>query len=166
MTVQILPASEEDAEDLARMVVLCNADDKIFNHIVARERNATPAQKAEHIRWRSERNRWNMRKKGSYYFKAVDTLTKSSVGFAAIISPENEKSAWPGGPSDTVDQEYFMEYVQAVERKKKDLLGDADNIWRESRLDLCVTALAVQLTASRCARYGCAPRVSRSWYRE
>lgn len=141
MTIQITPATEDDASALAQLVVVCNVDDAIFNHIVPPSKNATPEQKAEHLRWRSERNRWNMRKQGTYYFKAVDTMTDTVIGFAGVISPDSEKNAWPGGPSETVDQGYFVEYVQAVERKKNELLEDAKDVWREFHLDLHVTAL-------------------------
>lgn len=166
MAIQIIPASEQDAEGLARMVVLCNADDKIFNHIVARERNATPAQKAEHIRWRSERNRWNMQKKGTHYFKAIDTLTNRPVGFAGIASPDNDKTPWPGVLSDTVHDGYFMEYVQAVSQKRKELLGEGDDVWRKLYLELRRKSLNVRLTDYRCAGHDRASRVSRPWHRK
>ena len=123
MPLQISPSSPQDADDLTRLVVLGNADDAMFTLIVSHERNATPAQRAEHLRWRTERTRMNMQRAGTHWFKAVDTLTGQSVGFAGVVAPQNEKSAWDGKLSETMDEKWFAIYMQATKEKKEALLG-------------------------------------------
>jgi hypothetical protein len=131
MSIQISPASPQDAEDLARLVILGNADDAMFTLVVSPERNATPAQKAEQLRWRTERNRSNMQRAGAHWFKAVDTLTGESVGFAGVVAPQSEESKWDGKLSETMDEKWFKIYMGAVGEKKEALLGRRDDVWCE-----------------------------------
>ena len=131
MTIQISPASSQDAGDLSRLIVLGNANDAMFTLIVSRERNATPAQKAEHLRWRTERTQFNMQRAGTHWFKAVDTATGEAVGFAGVVAPENEASAWDGTMSETIDEKWFAIYSQATTEKKEALLEGREDVWCE-----------------------------------
>ena len=131
MTVEISPASPQDAEDLARLVILGNADDAMFTLVVSPERNATPAQKAEQLRWRTERNRSNMQRAGAHWFKAIDTATGESVGFAGVVAPQSEESKWDGKLSETMDGKWFGIYMGTVGGKKEALLGGREDVWCE-----------------------------------
>lgn len=142
MSIQILPASEQDAEDIARLMVLTNADDKMFNYVVTPERNATLAQKEEQVRWRTERIRFNIQRAGVYWLKAVDTLTSQLVGLIGVDSPQNEKSAWKGEMTETVDEARFKDVMQTIKQKKEDLLGDRKDFWRELCLPILVAFIA------------------------
>lgn len=146
MSIQILPASEQDAEDIARLMVLANADDKMFKYVVTPERNATTAQKEEQVRWRTERIRFNIRRTGVYWLKAVDTLTGQLVGQIGVASPKNEKSAWKGEMTETVDEARFKEVMQTIKQKREDLLVDREDFWRELCLPLVVMTSIASLT--------------------
>jgi hypothetical protein len=129
MTIQITPASPQDARDLSRLVVLGNANDAMFTLIVSPERNATPEQKAEHMRWRTERTRFTMQRAGTHWFKAVDSSTGENVGFAGVVAPENEKSAWDGKPTETMDEKWHKIYLEATTEKKEAALGGREDVW-------------------------------------
>ena len=129
MSIRISPASPEDAEDVARLVILGNADDAMFTLVVSPERNATPAQKAEQLRWRTERNRSNMQRAGAHWFKAVDSTTGESVGFAGVVAPHSEESSWDGKLSETMDEKWFNIYMGAVGEKKEALLEGREDVW-------------------------------------
>jgi hypothetical protein len=131
MSIQISPASPHDAEDLARLVILGNADDAMFTLVVSPERNATPAQQAEQLRWRTERNRSNMQRAGAHWFKAIDTTTGESVGFAGVVAPQSEESSWDGRLSETMDEKWFNIYMGAVGKKKEALLAGREDVWCE-----------------------------------
>lgn len=131
MSVEITAASPQDAGDLARLVILGNADDAMFTRIVSHERNATPAQRAEQLRWRTERNRANMQRAGTHWFKAVNTTTGETVGFAGVVAPQAEESKWDGKLSETMDEEWFKIYMGAVGEKKEALLGGREDVWCE-----------------------------------
>lgn len=138
MTVEISPATPQDAEDLARLVILGNADDAMFTLVVSPERNATPAQKAEQLRWRTERNRSNMQRAGAHWFKAIDTATGESVGFAGVVAPQSEESKWDGKLSETMDEKWFKIYMGAVGDKKEALLGGREDVWCKFCVSLTV----------------------------
>ena len=81
----------------------------------------------------------NMQRAGTHWFKAVDTLTGASVGFAGVIAPQSEKSAWDGKLSETMDEKCFGIYMQATKEKKEALLGGREeDIWCEFCLGCCV----------------------------
>ena len=132
MSTHITSASPQDAEDLSRLIVLSNANDAMFTLIVSPSLNATPAHKAEHLRWRTERTRFTMQRTGTHWFKAVDTSTNESVGFAGVVAPENEKSAWEGTPTETMDQKWFEAYMKATTETKEALLGGREDVWCKS----------------------------------
>jgi hypothetical protein len=132
MSIQILPASSQDAGDVARLVILGNADDPVFTRIVSHELNATPGQQAEQLRWRTERNRSNMQRRGAHWFKAVDTSTSESVGFAGVVAPQSEESKWDGKLSETMDEKWFGVYMRDVGEKKEALVGGREDVWCES----------------------------------
>ena len=129
MSIQILPASSQDAPDVARLVILGNADDAMFSRVVSHELNATSAQQAEQLRWRAERNRSNMQRRGAHWFKAVDTTTGESVGFAGVVAPQSEESKWDGKLSETMDAKWFEIYMGAVGGKKESLLEGREDVW-------------------------------------
>ena len=129
MSIEITAASPQDAGDLARLVILGNADDAMFTRIVSHERNATPAQQAEQLRWRTERNRLNMQRAGTHWFKAVDTSTGENVGFAGVVAPQAEESTWNGKLSETMDEEWFKIYMGAVGEQKEALLRGREDVW-------------------------------------
>lgn len=154
MSIQISPASPQDAEDLARLVILGNADDAMFTLVVSPERNATPAQKAEQLRWRTERNRSNMQRVGAHWFKAVDTLTRENVGFAGVVAPQSEESKWDGRLSETMDEKWFEIYMGAVGEKKESLLEGREDVWCKFCVSLTVRdVLLLLLTVRRHARH-------------
>jgi hypothetical protein len=105
MSIQILPASSQDAGDVARLVILGNADDPVFTRIVSHELN---------------------------WFKAVDTSTSESVGFAGVVAPQSEESKWDGKLSETMDEKWFGVYMRDVGEKKEALVGGREDVWCES----------------------------------
>lgn len=167
MSIQISPASPHDAEDLARLVILGNADDAMFTLVVSPERNATPAQQAEQLRWRTERNRSNMQRAGAHWFKAIDTTTGESVGFAGVVAPQSEESSWDGQLSETMDETWFNIYMGAVGKKKEALLAGRGDVWCESwgSLTTGFSFLVGWLTTScRHARHDRTPGFPTSWH--
>jgi len=94
MSIQtkILSATEHNAQEFAYLTILANAQDKMFTYICPPERNATPAQQAEHLRWRTERIRNRMQSAGTYWFRAIDVKTGDAVGVAGVIAPHCDKS--------------------------------------------------------------------------
>lgn len=79
-----------------------------------------------------------MQRKGAHWFKAVDTSTGESVGFAGVVAPQSEESKWDGKLSETMDGEWFGVYIGAVGGKKEGLLGGREDVWCEF---LCVFLL-------------------------
>lgn len=129
MTVQIVPASAQDAEDLARLIIIGNANDKMFNRIVSPGKVSTPAQKAEQLRWRTARNALNMQRRGTYWFKAVDTKTSETIGFVGAVAPKSEESAWDGTLCESMDAEWFAKYMKATMETKEALLEGREDVW-------------------------------------
>jgi hypothetical protein len=130
-TIQIVPASYTDASDLAHLVLLCNANDLLFSLIAPLSKNTTPEQKAEHLRWRTERIRTMMQRAGTHWFKAIDASTNQTIGFAGVVDPQAEQSTWSSGAmSETVDAERFAEFGRLTLEKKGEVMGERVDFWR------------------------------------
>jgi hypothetical protein len=130
---EILPATEQHAKEFAHLTIVSHAQDKMFTYTCPRDRNATPAQQTEHLRWRTKRIRNRMQSAGTYWFRAVDLLTSCTVGVAGVIGPHCEKSGWTNKPSEAVDEESFMECAHMTAQKREDLLGDREEeVWCRS----------------------------------
>jgi hypothetical protein len=139
MSFRISPASHLDAEELAQLVIVTNGTDGFFGLMAPPERNATPEQKAEHLRWRSERIGMNIQRKGTHHFTAVEVASDRIVALAGITAPENEKSAHSGEISETIDKAIFKQLREALEQKKQELLGDRADVWRGCYLLYCLS---------------------------
>jgi hypothetical protein len=70
-----------------------------------------------------------MQRRGAHWFKAVDTTTGESVGFAGVVAPQSEESKWNGKLSETMDEKWFGIYMSAVGGKKESLLGGREDVW-------------------------------------
>jgi hypothetical protein len=162
MSFHISPASHLDAEELAQLVIVTNGTDGFFGLIAPPERNATPEQKAEHLRWRAERIGMNIQRAGTHWFQAVDVASNKIVALAGVTAPENEPSAHSGEISKTIDLAIFNEFMEAVKQKNQELLGDRKDVWRE--LDFSLWRGCLPLTDRRCRCYGCPSGVSTPWY--
>jgi ribosomal protein S18 acetylase RimI-like enzyme len=144
---EILAATGQDAQDFANLTITSNAQDKMFVYVCPHDRNATPAQQSEHLRWRTERIRNRMQSAGTHWFKAVDVQTDCTVGVTGAIAPHCDKSGWINELSEAIDQESFVECTHMTAQKRRDLLGDREEeVWCESS-DLpvdysCLGALA------------------------
>jgi hypothetical protein len=130
--IEIQQASEQHAEEFAQLTITAHAQDKMFLYTCPRDRNATLAQKSEHLRWRAERIRNRMQSAGTYWFRAVDVLTGNAVGVAGVIGPHCEKKGWTNEPSEAVDEQSFMECAQMTAQKREDMMGDRGDVWCES----------------------------------
>jgi hypothetical protein len=139
MSFHISRASHLDAEELAQLVIVTNGTDGFFGLIAPPEKNATPEQKAEHLRWRAERIGMNIQRKGTHWFTAVDVASNKIVALAGVTAPENEKSAHSGEISETIDEVIFKELREALEQKKQELLGDRADVWRGCYLLPCLS---------------------------
>jgi hypothetical protein len=137
MSFHISRASHLDAEELAQLVIVTNGTDGFFGLIAPPEKNATPEQKAEHLRWRAERIGMNIQRKGTHWFTAVDVASNKIVALAGVTAPENEKSAHSGEISETIDEVIFKELREALEQKNQELLGDRADVWRGCYLLPC-----------------------------
>jgi hypothetical protein len=70
-----------------------------------------------------------MQRRGAHWFKAVDTSTGESVGFAGVVAPQSEESKWDGKLSETMDEKWFEIYMGAVGGKKESLLEGREDVW-------------------------------------
>jgi hypothetical protein len=130
--IEIVATTEQDAEEFAQLDILANAQDRMFIYACPLDRNATPAQQSEHLRWRTEWMANRMRSAGTYWFRAVDAQTGRTVGITGAIAPNCDKSGWTHGLTEAIDKEFFEECCQIVEQKKTELLGDRKDVWCKS----------------------------------
>jgi hypothetical protein len=149
MSFKISPASHLDAEEIAQLIIVTNGTDRFFGLITPPERNATPEQKAAHLRWRAERIGMNIQRKGTHFFTAVDVASNKIVALAGVTAPENEKSAHSGEISETVDEALYKKFMEAVEQKNQELFGDRKNIWRECYVTSLMAWLPLPYLADR-----------------
>ena len=124
--IEIVATTEQDAEEFAQLDILANAQDRMFIYACPLDRNATPAQQSEHLRWRTEWMANRMRSAGTYWFRAVDAQTGRTVGITGAIAPNCDKSGWTNERSEAIDEAAFMECAQMTAGKRKELLGDRE----------------------------------------
>ena len=127
-----MAATEQQAEEFARLDIVANAHDEMFIYACPHDRNATPAQQSEHLRWRTQRMGNRMQPAGTYWFRAVDVQTGRTVGVIGALAPGCDKSGWTHQPTEAIDGEKFEQCAQFIGEKRIELLGDREDVWCKS----------------------------------
>jgi hypothetical protein len=130
--IEIVAATEQHAQEFARLDIVANAHDEIFIYACPHDRNATPAQQSEHLRWRTERMGNCMQSAGTYWFRAVDVQTGRTVGVTGVLAPRCDTSGWIHEPTEAIDGEKFAQCEQLIEKKRTELLGNREDVWCKS----------------------------------
>ncbi|GAM86997.1 hypothetical protein ANO11243_050180 [Dothideomycetidae sp. 11243] len=133
MTIEIHPATEQDAEELTPIAMAAFRNDVLnvkVEPILSESNPATSEQRAEYVKYRTERLRNRLTGTDKYWYKAVDVDTGKAVGLTGIYGPTAEQGAAADKPLPDPEANAVVEGVHAeLTRCKKEFLGERQDVW-------------------------------------
>lgn len=139
MTIDIVPATPEDASTLVPIGLLAFSKDPL-NRAIEKYADLTPAQRSEHLQWRIGRSKLRMTGPRKHWFKAIDSETGNLVGYTGAAAPEKEEQPktttsilehLTEAPA-TIDRELAAAAERELEEVKKRNVGDRKDLWCKS----------------------------------
>lgn len=128
-------ATEADAPTLIPIGRAAFANNRLFNIFQPDPENdkvSLADQQAAYLSWRTERSTRRLRGEGKHWFKAIDSQTGSTVGFAGIYSPETYNADEQSGePSEFVNKDLLSVKEGAKTQGKDQFLVGRKDVWCE-----------------------------------
>jgi hypothetical protein len=136
MAITILPATSSDVVPLTIVGLQAFADDPL-NKALEKFAELDPAQRSEHLQWRTQYNLRRMTGPGKFWFKAVDSATGELVGYVGMVGPKRTRPEPPKIDENhaevpaNVDVELLGVFERTCEEMRKRHMGERDDYWCE-----------------------------------